>query len=163
MLLRRSSDSGLRMTFRVDGDIPRIRVARRNAASFDRELWRHTCFEAFIALEGRPAYHEFNFAPSGEWTVYAFRRYRDRARLQDDLMRPQLSLCSTDSRLEVETFVPLDALSLLHPRASLRIGLSAIIETREGLSYWALRHPADKPDFHHADGFAILLAPPGSQ
>jgi hypothetical protein len=163
VLLRRSTDSWLRMTFRVDGEIPRIRVAPRNAASFGRELWRHTCFEAFIALEGCPAYHEFNFAPSGEWAVYAFRRYRDGEELPDDLIRPQISLCSTDDRLEVETLVPLAALSPMHPRACLRIGLAAVIETSEGVSHWALRHPAGKPDFHHAHGFAILLAPSGSQ
>ena len=39
--------------------------------------------------------------------------------------------------------------------------LSAVIEASDGLSYWALRHPADKPDFHDADGFALLLEPPG--
>jgi hypothetical protein len=27
-----------------------------------------------------------------------------------------------------------------------------------GRSYWALAHPAGKPDFHHADGFTIELA-----
>ena len=33
-----------------------------------------------------------------------------------------------------------------------RIGLSAVIETTDGaLSYWALAHPAEKPDFHHPD------------
>jgi hypothetical protein len=25
------------------------------------------------------------------------------------------------------------------------------------LSYWALRHPAGKPDFHHTDAFALQL------
>jgi hypothetical protein len=44
---------------------------------------------------------------------------------------------------------------------SLRVGLSAVIEASDGFSYWALRHRADKPDFHDADGFALLLEPPG--
>lgn len=35
------------------------------------------------------------------------------------------------------------------------VGLSAVIEEAEGTrSYWALAHPADKPDFHHPDSFA---------
>jgi hypothetical protein len=39
-----------------------------------------------------------------------------------------------------------------------RLGLSAVIEdTRGSLSYWALAHPPGKPDFHHADGFALEL------
>ncbi len=157
VLVRRSASAELQMTFRLDGDIPRISISPPGAT----ELWRHTCFEAFIALEGQPAYHEFNFAPSGEWTVYAFRDYRNGGPVLSEKMRPQIALRSTGSQLELDALVRLDRLSAIHPRAVLRIGLSAVIETRDGLSYWALRHPADKPDFHNADGFALLLQPPG--
>ena len=42
--------------------------------------------------------------------------------------------------------------------AGLRLGLAAIIEDKARvLSYWALKHPAEKPDFHHADGFVVEL------
>jgi hypothetical protein len=34
-----------------------------------------------------------------------------------------------------------------------------IEETNGNKSYWALAHPAGKPDFHHADGFAYELSP----
>ncbi len=151
------------MTFRLDGDIPRIRVPSPGAPRFATQLWRHTCFEAFIAVEGQPAYHEFNFAPSGEWAVYAFRGYRNGGPLANEMMRPHIAVRSTGSRLELDAVVRLDSLSAIHPRASLRIGLSAVIEASDGLSYWALRHPADKPDFHDADGFALLLEPPGPE
>jgi hypothetical protein len=41
---------------------------------------------------------------------------------------------------------------------SLRLGLSAVLEDADGvLSYWALRHPPGKPDFHHTDTFAMQL------
>ena len=37
-------------------------------------------------------------------------------------------------------------------------GLSAVIEDPNGvLSYWALRHPPGKPDFHHPDTFALEI------
>ena len=43
---------------------------------------------------------------------------------------------------------------------SLRLGLSAVVEEYDGmLSYWALRHPPGKPDFHHAAAFALVLEP----
>ena len=33
-----------------------------------------------------------------------------------------------------------------------------VIEDRAGqLSYWALKHPREEPDFHHADGFVLSL------
>jgi len=163
VLVRRSASSELRMTFRLDGDIRRIRVPSSAVPRIATQLWRHTCFEAFIAMEGQPAYHEFNFAPSGEWAVYAFSGYRNGGPLANEMMRRQISVRSTGSRLELDSLVPLDCLSAIHPRASLRVGLSAVIEASDGLSYWALRHPAGKPDFHDADGFALLLEPPGPQ
>jgi hypothetical protein len=34
-----------------------------------------------------------------------------------------------------------------------------VIEEKNGaLSYWALRHPAGKPDFHRRSAFAMELA-----
>jgi len=160
VLVRRSASADLRINFRLDGDISRIRIPSPSAPRIGAELWRHTCFEAFIAMEGISAYHEFNFAPSNEWCIYALSGYRNGGPLTDETMRPRIALRSTDSRLELDAIVRLDSLSSVHPRAVLRIGLSAVIEADDGLSYWALRHPADKPDFHNADGFALVLEPP---
>jgi hypothetical protein len=162
VLVRRSA-SELQMTFRLDGDIPRIRIPTPGVPRINPELWRHTCFEAFIALDGQPAYHEFNFAPSGEWCVYALSGYRNGGPVADETMRPQIAVRPAESRLELDALVRLDSLSAIHPHSSLRIGLSAVIETSDGLSYWALRHRTDKPDFHDADGFALLLEPPGPE
>ena len=163
VLVRRSASAELQMTFRLNGDIPRILVSPPGVPRMATQLWRHTCFEAFIAVEGQPAYHEFNFAPSGEWGVYAFSGYRNGGPLANEMMRPHIAAHSTGSRLELDTLVRLDCLSAIHPRASLRIGLSAVIEASDGLSYWALRHPADQADFHDADGFALLLEPPSPE
>jgi hypothetical protein len=163
VLVRRSAGGELHMTFRLDGDISRIRVPSPGVPGIGAELWRHTCLEAFIAVDGQPAYHEFNFAPSGEWTVYAFRGYRDGGPLADERMRPNIGVRSTASRLELDAVVRLPSLSAMHPRAALRIGLSAVIEANDGFSYWALRHQADKPDFHDAGGFALRLEPPGPE
>ena len=162
----RRSSAELQLTFRLDGDIPRIRVAPPSTPRFARDLWQHTCFEAFIAVDGQAgqsAYHEFNFAPSGEWAVYAFRAYRDGDPVADEMLHPNIAIRSTANRLELEAVVPLDRLSAIHARALLRIGLSAVVETIDGLSYWALRHPIDQPDFHNADGFTLLLEPPGPE
>ena len=162
VLVRRSA-SELQVTFRLDGDIPRIRIASPGVPRINTELWRHTCFEAFIAVDGQQAYHEFNFAPSGEWCVYALSGYRNGGPVADETMRPQIAVRSSGNKLELDALVRLDSLSAIHPRASLRIGLSAVVESSDGLSYWALRHRTDKPDFHDADGFALLLEPPSPE
>jgi len=160
-LVHRSASAELQLTFRLDGDISRINIPAPIAPRIGTELWRHTCFEAFINVQGQAAYHEFNFAPSGEWCLYALSGYRKGAPVADETMRPHIALRSNASRLELDAIVQLDTLSSVHRRASLRVGLSAVIEASDGLSYWALRHAADKPDFHDADGFALLLEPPG--
>jgi hypothetical protein len=160
--VRRLTGAELQMCFRLDGDIARISVPAAGAARFGTELWRHTCFEAFIAVEGQAAYHEFNFAPSGECAVYSFHGYRDGKPVVDAAMLPRIRVRSTESRLELDAAVGLDTLSALHRRARLRIGLCAVIEARDGLSYWALRHRTGKPDFHDADGLALVLEPPSS-
>ena len=161
--MRRSPTPELRMTFRLDGDISRILVAPPGTPRFARDLWKHTCFEAFIAIEGQPTYHEFNFAPSQEWAVYAFRGYRDGDPVADEMMRPNIAIRSIANQLELDALVRLDSLSAIHPRAALRIGLSAVVEASDEISYWALRHPKDKPDFHDSDGFTLLLERPGPE
>ena len=160
VLLRRSTGHELQITYYLDGDIPRIQTAPPSVSRAAQQLWRHTCFEAFIKVQGQAAYHEFNFAPSGEWCIYALSGYRKGTPTADEAMRPQVALRSTGSRLELDAFVRLDTLSSIHPRASLRIGLAAVIEGSDDLSYWALHHRANKPDFHDADSFALLLEPP---
>ena len=161
VLVRRSTNSDLQMTFRLDGDVAQIHVPPPGVPLFATGLWQRTCFEAFIALEGQSAYHEFNFAPSGEWTVYAFRGRRDGGPLANGKMQPIITVRSADNRLELDALVRLDSLSAVHPHASLHIGLMAVIEASDGLSHWALRHFSDKPDFHDPNGFALLLDPPG--
>jgi hypothetical protein len=164
VLVRRSADAELRMTFRLDGDLGRIRVPAARAPRIATDLWRHTCFEVFITVEGQAPYHEFNFAPSGEWAVYAFSSYREGGPLADETMRPRIDVRFAGGRLELDARVGLDSLSAIHPSVPLRIGLAAVIEADDGqLSYWALRHRGEKPDFHDAGGFALLLERPNSR
>jgi hypothetical protein len=33
-------------------------------------------------------------------------------------------------------------------------------EIDDRLSYWALAHPAERPDFHHPDGFVLQIIRP---
>jgi hypothetical protein len=164
-VLARRSANELRMTFRLDGDIRRISIPSPSIPRIARQLWQHTCFEAFVAVEGQREYHEFNFAPSGEWAAYAFSGYRNGplVPLANDMLRPQIAVRSTDNRLELDSLARLDALSAIHPRAPIHVGLSAVIEASDGFSYWALGHRTDKPDFHDAHGFALLLEPSASE
>jgi hypothetical protein len=158
----RTPDDGLRLHFLLTGELSRLRVPARRTPRVGRDLWRHTCFEAFVGVEGASAYHELNFAPSGEWAVLAFRRYRDGGPLAGDVPTPEIVVRTTHDRLELDVRLALDRLSPAYASAPLRLALAAVVEETSGaFSYWSLHHPAGKPDFHHADAFVLRLEPPG--
>ena len=164
VLVRRAAGTELDITYRLDGDIPRIRIPSPMTPGAGTPLWQHTCFEAFIAVDGWAPYHEFNFAPSGEWAVHAFRGYRDAVPLASQIPPMRIAVRVSDQQLELETCVRLESLSASHSSSALRLGLSAVVESGDGtLSYWALQHRAARPDFHDANTFALRLEAPGGQ
>jgi hypothetical protein len=73
-----------------------------------------------------------------------------------DLPQPDIFI-ERDGATRFTQTVIVDA-SLLRKEGWGSLALSAVIETLDGAkSYWALAHPPGKPDFHHADCFAIEL------
>jgi len=146
----------------IRGDMARLLIPLPRQPCRIDGLWQHTCFEAFIGFKDSPAYFEFNFSPSSEWAAYAFRDYRDGGMVDDDKLDPKIVVRKESEMLELSAVVRLDRLPPVHPGATLRLGLCAVIEESDGrLSYWALNHPAGKPDFHHADSFALDITLPG--
>jgi len=151
----RTPEGKLSLHYSLQGDIERLLVPPPQPARIGWKLWRHTCCEAFIRPSPGEGYYEFNFSPSGEWAAYAFSGYRQGAPRADPALDPQIALERTAESLELYALVDLPRLSIHGP---VRLGLSAVIEEHDGtLSYWALRHPAARPDFHHADSFALSL------
>jgi hypothetical protein len=156
--VRRNPGGKLAVSYVLQGDLDRLRVPAPRPPRMASRLWEHTCCEIFIARKGLPAYHEFNFSPSGEWAVYAFDGYRAARAGEPDAaaMTPRVAVRAEAGTLELEATISLDRLSAQHAGARLSLALSAVIEDSLGmLSYWALRHPPGPPDFHHAESFAL--------
>jgi hypothetical protein len=110
-------------------------------------------------VKGVPAYREFNFAPSGQWAAYAFKDYRDGLPLSPD-SNPQIQMRGIGNRLEVDALIRRECLPPIQKNTRLLLGLSAVIEEEGNIfSYWALRHPSTRPDFHHPDSFVLELNP----
>lgn len=153
VVVKATSDS-LMLTFCLAGDVSSLSIPESRSSRNTDQLWRHTCFELFVMEGDGPEYHEFNFSPTGEWAVYAFRGYREGGQLVNELA-PGIVVHKTINRLELAAEISRDFLPQSGP---LRLGLSAVVEDADGvLSYWALRHPPGKPDFHHIDAFALQL------
>ncbi len=151
-----SFEEGFALRFVVEGEIGAIVLPQGEgelviADSGTDGLWQSTCFEAFLTEEGQPDYTEFNYAPDGRWACYQFDDYRSLLRADD--LAPWM--------MEVEREVGRYALRVepgIFPDTGSKLALAAVIEEVDGTkSYWALRHPPGKPDFHHPDCFALTL------
>jgi hypothetical protein len=143
----------LHLRYTLRGELNRLRIPKAKPSCQTDELWRHTCFEAFLRVDTGVAYHELNVAPSTEWALYAFNDYRRGMKPVHVAQPPPIRVDRDDYSLTV--YVQLD-LKVLPPSRAL--ALAAVIEGDDGrLSYWALKHPAAKPDFHHADGFVLEI------
>ena len=155
---RHEHESTLVFTYTLMGDCDRLRIPPSRPPAQVDGLWRHTCFEAFIAGQGESAYWEFNFSPSGEWARYHFSSYRNAAPTKEEEPAPTITASRRKNRLEVAASIRLPRSLTTQP---LHLALSAVIEEQSGvLSYWALQHPPSKPDFHQAEAFALEIAPP---
>jgi hypothetical protein len=144
----------LRLIYELTGDLAGISIPGSQSASRADGLWQHTCFEAFIRTADSNAYREFNFSPSGQWQAYAFTGYRVGG-LLEPATDPAIKCGDESNRLTLQATLPS---ADLPTSARLQIGLSAVIEARDGtISYWALNHAPGKPDFHHPDTFALDL------
>lgn len=150
--IARAGPERLDLVYRARGDIARVLAPAPAEPTRTDGLWASTCFELFAKPAGGKAYCEFNFAPSSQWAAYAFDGYR--AGMRDlALEAPVIETSTWDDVFEVRVAVEASALC-----AGALLALTAVIEETSGAkSYWSVRHGAGKPDFHHAEGFAVEL------
>ena len=147
-----AEDEGMQLEFSIDATANAVVIPLPKSSTFKDGLWRHTCFELFARAE-HGAYREFNFSPSTEFAIYDFADYR--VAMTPISPSDTVSIQPRQDGLSVHVNLPL---TLLRPAGApvCQIGVAAVLEERDGtLSYWALRHPQEKPDFHHRDGFLI--------
>lgn len=111
------------------------------------ELWKSTCFEAFVRGEGE-GYLELNFAPSGDWAAYSFTGYREG--MADAPVTSPRGTWMSGGVMAAEVELPL--------QGPWQLAITAVIEERDGTkSYWSSEHGPGKPDFHAEAGFVVEL------
>ena len=142
----------------LESDLEYLIIPSEGAARRAHELWLHTCFEAFLGAVGLPGYHEFNFAPSRAWAMYRFSAPRQGMAVVTGARAPHLAMQRTAAGITLEATIFWRDLIPQIPPPRLRIAMAAVVEDEGGrLSYWALRHPPGRPDFHHPDSFTLEL------
>lgn len=149
----------LLIDYRIQGDLHDLVIPPPATPGATDGLWQHTCAEAFLGREGTDVYREFNFSPSTQWASYAFEAERVRAPLcappRD--AHPVVDVARTTGTLQLLATIP----APLWPGQGIcLIGLTAVLEHKDGrLSYWALAHPKDRPDFHDRQAWVPLPFP----
>lgn len=160
--IARPHANGLVLTYLVIGKITDIRLPPMVGPIRSDNLWRCTCFEAFVRAASGTEYYEFNFSPSNQWAAYRFSDYRAGMCAATEIDAPAIQSQSCPDRYTLQTSLELDQLCGLQHTMVWYLGLCALIDDKGGgRSYWALAHPPGKPDFHHGDGFAHELCPLG--
>lgn len=151
--VQRLSDVALKLSYHLQGDMPALRIPGTVPVARRDGLWQHTCAELFIAVPHQEAYLEFNFAPSTEWAAYEFSAYRQQGVRVAEFDSPTI-VCRQQAQellLQVDLQVP-----ALAQNARWQLGLSMVIEDAQGqLSYWALSHAGERPDFHRRESFVL--------
>lgn len=148
----------LQLRYRVEGELGRLVLPATDFARRSDGLWQHTCFEAFLRPDASESYHEFNFAPSGDWAAYRFAARRSDRSLPP-MPSPLVRFHAAEEHCELSTDIPIAALPELAAAGVMHAGVAAVVESRDGgLSWWALSHGADKPDFHDPSTFNLRVA-----
>ena len=157
--LERDSSDHLTFRYVLRADMLQVRVPPARLPARTDDLWKHTCFEAFIASAAADGgYYELNFSPSTEWAIYSFEGYRKGMSPAEVTAPPGLAVRRFDDRLELDATLDLADLKAVRAARTLKLAVTAVVEDDGGtLSYWALKHAPGKPDFHHPDGFVLEL------
>jgi hypothetical protein len=146
------------LRYTLHADMSRIRVGAELTPGPADDLWKHTCFEAFIQPSGSRGYYEFNFSPTRQWAVYRFDAYREGMTPMSLANPPDISTRKASDHLELQVTFPLPISAAAGATSHPKLALAAVIEGDDGrLFYWSGRHPQGKPDFHHPDGFVFEL------
>jgi hypothetical protein len=116
------------------------------------ELWKHSCFEAFIGLPDSQQYWELNVSSLGHWNLYSFERYRQSGSGLVEALPPAVTVRQTrrdfrcDAVLDLRPWWPIEGMP--------ELGLTMVLKEINGrLSYWALSHPGEAADFHDRRSF----------
>ncbi len=101
-------------------------------------LWEGNCLEIFLGTD-EDVYYELNFSPISRWNCYKFDSYRSGMTISDDIRLKSIELI-TQKKIQF-TLDPGDI-------EITEFNLSAVVQEKSHLSYYALSHKSDKPDFH---------------
>lgn len=145
------------LQYQISGDIHDLHIPRRSGLGSRRhDLWKGSCFEAFIGLSESERYWEVNLSPNGDWNVYSFSDYRQD--MVEELALSSLPCTFYETRTDLWLDLIVDLRALFREDHPLDLGISCVLKHHSGdLTLWALCHPGARADFHHRSSFTLTL------
>ena len=145
----------LKIEYRLKGTSKVVIPKKSDRPTRQYDLWEHTCFEFFVALEDSTIYWEFNLSPAKHWNVFCFPNYRQNIAEEMAFSTLPFQVLLQGDFLLLNLEVELN--KIISSESDLQVGITTVVEDEQNLSYWALTHPAKEADFHHPDSFIIKL------
>lgn len=153
----RLNKHSIELSYVIAGNIENIRFdTPADHPKRTDELWKKTCFEAFIKPDDTSSYWEYNLSPSGNWAIYGFRDYREEQFDELSLSIPAIQFDRQGEQITLRSQIPLPEPLI---KKNLNFGLSAVVQDINGdIYYYALQHTKSQPDFHAHDSFSIAMS-----
>ena len=145
----------LQLTYQLQGPLDQLLLPAASSQPERRDLlWQHSCLELFMSTAEDPGYWEVNVAATGDWAIYRLEGYRQGLQAAAEYSALPIRQQRRADNWKVQFKLPLPA--AVTANSSLMLGVTAVLEQSDGtLSYWALAHPGEQPDFHHRDSFQL--------
>jgi hypothetical protein len=156
----------LMVSYRLNGNLNKIELIDPSLGLPKRthELWKNTCFEWFLKSDKSLKYWEFNASPTGLWNFYELDSYRTNLKesflISEPLFHSELKQ-EKNGPTSTYCFSMKCSLKALFNESSLspqstRLAITTVIHWKTNeTTYYSLKHPQEKPDFHSPDGFVI--------
>ncbi len=155
------SDLTLCLDYTVTGAVQAVEFATpTQSPQRQDELWRRTCFEWFLAPSpSQTRYWEFNLSPAHHWNIYRFSDYR--VGMAPETTWGRSPIVVNHQAQQSDTYhlgIEIDLSLILTRLTGAKLGIAVVIASpKQGISYWALTHPAAQADFHQRQSWFIEL------
>lgn len=121
-------------------------------------LWNQTCFEFFLKCQSTGQYIEFNISPSHDWNIFHFSKLGDELNELSEIQSLIIQSEYKDSSFTILFKADLRNLpNSFNQISDLYISTTAVINIEDTLSYWAIKHTDDRPNFHHPESYIKLI------
>jgi hypothetical protein len=153
------TDHALYISYKLTGDLSQIDIGN-GTPNHQRQmkLWEKTCFELFLKHAEHEDYLEFNFSPLFEWNSFYFPHKGAPLKEFEAVEKIKIDILRSSDVFQLIAEIESQNLPRHFQKASsegkLLAGITTVLKEKNlRMSYWALAHKDQKPNFHHFDSF----------